>query len=181
MQCQECEKRPAAVHFKQIINGEKKEIRLCEVCAQEKGYVQNQNQGSSLHDLLTGLFNFDTPAVDASVQDSKQVKELQCPTCALTFSAFKEMGKFGCASCYETFAERLEPILRRVHAGNTTHAGKIPKRAGGSIQKRRQIKEYRIQLKKLIEEEKFEDAAVLRDKIKELESEEPEKREDSGE
>ena len=170
MQCQECHQRPASFHFQHIINGKKREINLCEVCAQEKGYVQQlQDQGSSLHDLLTGLFNFDSPFIGSQVTEPKQIKELQCPACNLTFSAFKELGKFGCATCYETFAERLDPILRRVHAGNTTHIGKIPKRTGGSIQKKRQLEEYRLQLKKLIEQEEFEKAAIMRDKIKALE------------
>jgi protein arginine kinase activator len=175
VECQECQKRPASVHFKQIINGEKKEIRLCEICAKEKGYLEGQTQGSSLHDLLTGLFNFEAPTIGSNTPGTQQVKELTCPTCNLTFSTFKEMGKFGCANCYETFAERLDPILRRVHSGNTTHAGKIPKRTGGDIKKKRKIEEYRAQMKKLIEEEAFEDAAIVRDKIKALESERLEK------
>lgn len=179
VECQECQKRPATVYFKHVINGEKKEVRVCEVCAQEKGYMQSQDQGSSLHDLLTGIFNFDTYPFGTQVSDKKQIKELQCPNCKLTFSAFKEIGKFGCATCYETFSERLSPILRRVHAGNTTHAGKIPKRTGGNIQKKRQLEEYRIQMKKLIEEEAFEEAAVLRDKIKALETQASAKRGES--
>ncbi|MCM3741075.1 UvrB/UvrC motif-containing protein [Oceanobacillus luteolus] len=181
MRCQECEERQATVHFKQIINGEKKEFHLCEVCAQEKGYMQMPNQGSSLHDLLTGLFNFDSAPLGAQTASTQQLKELQCPSCQLTFSAFKEMGKFGCATCYETFSGRIDPIIRRVHAGNAKHAGKIPKRTGGSIQKKRQLEEYRAQLKKLISEEAFEDAAVLRDKIKALEKEGLDKREASEE
>lgn len=181
MKCQECDKRPATMHFKQIINGEKKTVRLCEVCAQEKGYLKSHGQTSSLHDLLTGLFNFDTTLFGPPISEAQPVKELTCPNCNLTFSSFKEMGKFGCATCYETFSGRLDPILRRVHSGNTTHAGKIPKRTGGHIQKKRQIKEYREQIKKLIEDEAFEDAAVLRDKIKKLEGETLEKREESEE
>lgn len=180
MQCQECQQRPATVHLKQVINGEKREIRLCEVCARDKGYMQSQDGASSLHDLLTGLFNFDTHPL-GQFGKAEQKKEIQCPNCSLTFTAFKEIGKFGCASCYETFADRLDPILRRVHAGNTQHAGKIPKRIGGSIQKKRQIEDYRVQLKKLIEEEEFEDAAIMRDKIKALENEELDKREGSEE
>lgn len=178
MRCQECQQRPATIHFKQVINGKKREIQLCEVCAQEKGYMQLHDQGSSLHDLLTGLFNFDSPFIGSQVAEHQKSKELQCPACNLTFSAFKEMGKFGCATCYETFSERLEPILRRVHAGNIAHAGKIPKRTGGSLQKKRQLEEYRIELKKLIEEEAFEQAAILRDKIKALEKDVRSARED---
>ena len=37
MICQECNQRPATLHFTKIINGEKTEVHLCEKCAQEKG------------------------------------------------------------------------------------------------------------------------------------------------
>lgn len=171
MQCQECHQRPATLHFQQIINGEKSEIKLCEVCAQEKGYGQTSDENYSLHDLLTGLFNFDTSQINPQTkQQSQQTKELQCPRCKMTFSDFKKFGKFGCASCYDTFSQKIDPILRRVHAGNMEHSGKIPKRIGGSLKRKKQIEDYRSQLKKLIEQEAFEDAAIIRDKIRALEN-----------
>ncbi len=37
MLCPECGKRPATIHYTKIVNGEKSEFHLCEVCAQEKG------------------------------------------------------------------------------------------------------------------------------------------------
>ncbi len=172
MQCQECQQRPATFYFQQIINGEKKEVHVCEVCAYEKGYIPATEESYSLEDLLKGLFHFDT-SQQLGTQPIQQTmpKEEQCPKCKMTFTEFQQIGKFGCASCYEAFSQRIEPILRRVHAGNTKHSGKIPKRIGGSIQKKRQIEDYRSQLKKLIEAEAFEKAAELRDKIKALEEE----------
>ena len=37
MLCQECNKRPATLHFTKIVNGEKTEFHICESCAREKG------------------------------------------------------------------------------------------------------------------------------------------------
>lgn len=37
MLCQECNKRPATLHFTKIVNGEKTEFHICETCAKEKG------------------------------------------------------------------------------------------------------------------------------------------------
>ena len=45
MICQECNQRPAALHFTKIINGEKTEVHLCEKCAQEKGEMFMFNGG----------------------------------------------------------------------------------------------------------------------------------------
>lgn len=170
MECQECHKRPASVHFTQVINGNKTEVHVCEICAKEKGYMTEPEEGYSLHNLLTGLFNFDSAKMGKPEASFKQTKELQCTQCKMTFSEFKRTGKFGCASCYHTFSNRLDPIFRRVHSGNTQHHGKIPKRKGGNLHAKKQMKMYRAELQQLIDNEAFEDAAKVRDKIKELEN-----------
>lgn len=168
MKCQECHKRPATLHFTQVINGQKIEVNVCELCAKEKGYISYQEDGYSLHNLLTGLFNFDTASFNSPAPQA--LKEKKCPQCGMTFSQFKEVGKFGCATCYHTFEDRLDPILKRVHAGNTRHAGKIPERAGVNLQMKKRLQEYRQQLQHLVETEAFEEAAKVRDKIREIES-----------
>ena len=169
MKCQECQKRPATLHFTQVINGNKREIHVCEMCAKEKGYMTYPEEGYSLHNLITGLFNFDSSQMDTHQGTAfQQMKELQCPKCELTFSKFKRAGKFGCAQCYHTFASHLDPIFRRVHSGNTKHFGKIPKRQGGNLHIKKQLETYKKKLQELIEHEAFEEAAIVRDKIKEL-------------
>ncbi|MBY7141656.1 UvrB/UvrC motif-containing protein [Virgibacillus sp. NKC19-3] len=171
MQCQECQQRPATLHFTQVINGTKTEIHVCEVCAKEKGYMTYPEEGYSLHNLLTGLFNFDSAMMESQQSNSyNQVKELKCPQCGMSLSTFKKVGKFGCATCYDTFSERLDPILRRVHSGNTKHYGKIPKRMGGDLHTKKQLESYKAELQQLIEDENFEEAAQIRDKIKALQN-----------
>ncbi|HLS08860.1 UvrB/UvrC motif-containing protein [Lentibacillus sp.] len=167
MECQECHKRPATLHFTQVINGEKEEVYVCEVCAKEKGYMSYPEEGYSLHHLLSGLFNstFESPKNTSS----QQTKELQCPKCDMTLSEFKRVGKFGCPSCYETFSDNLDPVFSRVHSGNTKHYGKIPARIGGNMRIKRQVDAYKEELQRLIKNEAFEEAATVRDKIKELE------------
>ena len=169
MECHECLERPATLHYTQVVNGHKTEVKICEVCAKEKGYMTTYpEEGYSLHNLLTGLFNFDTGHV--KTPGSHIQKEHQCPKCGLTFSEFKQIGKFGCGECYHTFSANLNPIFRRVHSGNTEHRGKIPKRKGGSLHLKKQIVINKAELQELIMNEEFEQAAVIRDKIKELEA-----------
>ncbi|MCT1904904.1 UvrB/UvrC motif-containing protein [Oceanobacillus sojae] len=175
MECQECHERKATLHFKHIINGQETKISLCEVCAKKKGYLSYPEEGYSLNDLLSGLFQKDglnlSSAGTTKSSQSNQSQELKCSSCGRTFSEFKKAGKFGCANCYASFDSKVEPILRRVHAGNTKHTGRIPKRAGKYIQQKQLISSHKEELKQLIEEEEFEKAAVLRDKIRELEKE----------
>lgn len=171
MKCQECQERQATHHFTQIVNGNLNEVHVCDICAEEKGYTNYLEDSSSLQQLLTGLFNFDTSNLVNQVNSGgQQTKELTCPDCGMTLSDFKRVGKFGCSSCYETFSESLEPILRRIHAGNSKHTGKIPKRIGNDLKVRRELDQYKKELQHLIEIEAFEDAAKIRDKIKVLEN-----------
>lgn len=170
MKCQECHKRPATLHFTQVIHGHKTETHVCEVCAKEKGYMAYPEEAFSLHNLLTGLFNFDSADVSSqSKSPIQQINDVQCPKCEMTLSEFKRVAKFGCVECYQTFSSQLDPILRRVHRGNTAHHGKIPKRKGGHLHLKKELDSLRGKLQTLIKNEEFEEAATVRDEIKELE------------
>lgn len=172
MKCSECNKRPATLHLTQIINGKKTELNVCEICASKKGYINQSEEAYSLHDLLTGLFNFGSSQLELQNENFfSSAEDLQCPKCKMTFNDFQRIGKFGCASCYDAFKSKLDSIFRRVHSGNTKHIGKIPKRKGAHLHTQREIETHREELQRLIEQEEFEQAAVVRDKIKKLEAE----------
>jgi protein arginine kinase activator len=163
MLCDICQKRPATLHFTEIINDQINEIHLCEECAKEKGVDEIPIKPSfSLADLFAGLLETEKPfALDKEVV-------LKCKNCGLTYGDFKERGKLGCSQCYETFKENLLPLLRRIH-GSTQHTGKSPLEVGGKLKYLNQIKELRRELNKAVLREEFERAAEMRDKIKELE------------
>lgn len=171
MICSECNQRPATLHFTKIINGEKAEYHLCEKCAQEKGdmFVISGSSGYSINNLLAGLLNID-PTFQKTKQDPfQQEKIIQCDQCSMTFQQFIKIGRFGCAHCYEAFKEQLNPVLKRLHSGNSAHNGKIPARIGGTLHLRKNIEELKQTLKELISEEEFEKAAEIRDEIRLLE------------
>ncbi|QAY67825.1 UvrB/UvrC motif-containing protein [Paenibacillus protaetiae] len=166
MICQECGKRPATLHFTKIVNGEKTEFHICEACAREKGEsLPGAPNGFSIHSLLSGLLDFE-PAGAAG--GGVKPKAARCDECGLTYAQFSKIGRFGCSSCYKHFADHLDPLLKRVH-GNTVHVGKIPKRYGGQIQYKREIEQLRRDMQGRIEREEFESAALIRDRIRELE------------
>ncbi|GIP55721.1 MULTISPECIES: UvrB/UvrC motif-containing protein [Paenibacillus] len=168
MQCQECGKRPATLHFTKIVNGEKTEFHICEACAREKGeMIPGTTGGFSIHNLLSGLMDFH-PGIQGHPSAAKQNENIRCEECGLTYSQFSKIGRFGCSSCYKYFNDRLDPLFKRVH-GNTVHVGKVPKRAGSHIQVQRKLDDLRRELQYRIVQEEFEEAAALRDQIRELE------------
>ena len=167
MLCQECGSKPATLHFTKIVNGEKTEFHICESCAREKGEgLPGTANGFSIHSLLSGLLDFD-PASQNGLGPKPQT--IRCDECGLTYSQFSKIGRFGCSSCYRHFSNRLDPLFKRVH-GSITHVGKIPKRSGGQIQFKREVEQLKKELHHHIEHEEFEDAANIRDRIRDLES-----------
>ena len=88
----------------------------------------------------------------------------------------------GCSNCYAAFGSYLIPLLRRIH-GSAIHTGKLPagKFPSGVVKteplKKVQIKtrakstlsDLKDELQEAIRLENFEQAAKLRDKIRELE------------
>jgi protein arginine kinase activator len=168
MLCQECGKRPATLHFTKIVNGEKTESHFCEACAREKGdMIPGTANGFSIHHLLSGLMDFE-PGGGASPAAKKSAQSLHCENCGMTYAQFSKLGKFGCSRCYKHFADRLDPLFRRVH-GTAKHAGKIPKRSGGQVHYKREIEHLKRELQWLVEKEEFEQAAKIRDRIRDLE------------
>ncbi|MBM7542887.1 UvrB/UvrC motif-containing protein [Amphibacillus cookii] len=170
MECEICHENPATLHLTNYINGQKTELHVCQKCAMEKGYIEPKDDAYTIHDLLSGLFNFNSNLSNQPGINKSNQNELTCPHCKMTYHQFAKVGKFGCAHCYKTFEDHLNPIFRKVHSGNTEHTGKIPKRQHVHLQQKRLIQDYRNRLKTLIDEENFEEAAKLRDRIKALES-----------
>jgi protein arginine kinase activator len=132
-------------------------------------FMLSGESGFAFNNLLAGLLNIDPTFQKPSQNPFQQEEILQCQHCSMTFSQFLKVGKFGCAHCYETFKEQLNPVLKRLHSGNWAHNGKIPKRIGGEFQLRKQIEEYKMDLREAISQEEFEKAAEIRDQIRLLE------------
>ncbi|MBO8165234.1 MAG: UvrB/UvrC motif-containing protein [Brevibacillus sp.] len=172
MNCEECGKRPATLHLTKIVNGEKTEYHICEHCAQEKGDVISGFHNFSIHNILSGLLNFDPMAKNSfsSSLNSQTTthKPLRCETCGLTYAQFSKSGRFGCSDCYRYFGDLLDPLFRRIH-GNNNHIGKVPERTGGQLKIRKELEQLKTQLKRYVETEEFEKAAEIRDRIRALE------------
>ena len=168
MLCQNCGKNPATTHIKTIVNGKLTEYDLCSECARETGYT---NFFKDMHfdfgNLLGGFIG--TPAAKGAVA--------RCPKCGASFEEITECGKIGCMECYKVFHDRLLPTIHRIH-GTAKHKGKIPGTAAlrivepagkMTVVEASPLDKKRAALKAAIEKQDFEQAAVLRDEIKEME------------
>ncbi|SDC47825.1 UvrB/UvrC motif-containing protein [Shouchella lonarensis] len=165
MMCQECQERQATLHFKKVIQGEKTEIHLCEQCAQGKGDGLLGGDHFSVHHLFSDLFHSE----GSNQAERRQFQtKTACRQCGMSYDQFRNVGRFGCARCYEAFADKLPAVFKRVQTGNERHQGKIPRRIGKSLQIEREITGLRTHLASLVAREEFEEAARVRDEIKQL-------------
>ena len=184
MLCQRCQQRQATVFFSQTVGNQTTQAHLCEVCAQEqsKAYGLNAmffNPFAAISDFLNNFMNWgegQITEVNSGRAGSVAVDpQAQCPHCGYQLSTFRQNGRLGCTQCYEAFKTALEPLISSIH-GNVRHVEEnenVEKGDGGNIAPQgvggADAKELRERLKKAVENEKYEEAARLRDEIKKLE------------
>ena len=163
--CQNCGKNPATLHLTEIQDNRMTELHLCHACAEEKGLnATPKSQKFSIGELLANMVD------GMSTADEERVGPVQCPSCGMHYSTFKETGRLGCARCYDAFGAKLRPLLRRIH-GSTRHVGKLPAHDASVVTPQRQVQRLHDELLKAVEREEFERAAEIRDRIKSLEKE----------
>ena len=168
MICQNCEKNEATTHIRQVVNGDTTQMHLCAECAQHLGYGDMfSGFGLNLDDFFGGFLG-DT------VQKLVSPTEQRCSKCGNTFSDIVRSGKVGCSECYKTFYDKLLPSIQRIH-GRIKHNGK--QAAAVEItdvpvetKEENPLEKLKQELADAIEKQEFEQAAVIRDKIKELEN-----------
>ncbi len=161
MLCQKCNKNQATVHIKNTVNGETTELMLCSKCAETENLSSFWSFPSEK--LFSGFYS------DSIFGSEFLPKQKVCPVCGTKRSDLASSGKAGCAKCYEIFGDELSRIIKGIH-GNTLHSGSRPGKHMEQLEKNREIETLKKEMQSAVEEQDFEKAAALRDKIKELES-----------
>lgn len=108
MLCQNCQRKDAVAHLKRIVNGESAEVHLCSDCARALGVADVFPDFGSPFGELFG-------AGTASEQTYPGLRSIRCDICGFSFDDIARTGMPGCPSCYGVFAEKLRPMLRKLH------------------------------------------------------------------
>jgi protein arginine kinase activator len=156
MLCCICKEKEATVHLTEIKGDKLHKVDLCDDCAKQKGV---NDSGFSIADLEFGL------GASQEIEQAAGGTVVKCSKCGFTQADFKKSGRLGCAECYHTFSEGLDGLLKTMHKG-THHAGKVPHALRQSRDLNDRLKTLQKKLAKAIEEENFEQAATVRDEIK---------------
>ena len=165
MQCQICKNNEATIHLTEITNGVRTEMHLCEQCAPEQGITIKSQV--PLNELLGNLLSVQPS--DDELSGFEQQQEV-CPHCGFNLDEFRKEPLLGCPYDYELFEKPLMPIIQKAHDGKTTHCGKIPSRTPKDAKKQIDLLNLRSRLEAAVQNENYELAAELRDKINKHES-----------
>jgi protein arginine kinase activator len=155
MKCQKCT-NAATLHITEVIaESQFEELHLCEQCAQKYLYEPQPKggtgKGSAAEQLDEGMFS-----------------QQECPSCGMKFVDFRNTGRFGCPHDYQVFREDLLPLLENIH-GDTRHCGKTPRRSPQLREAETELIQLRNRLKLAVNKEDYEEAAHIRDRIRQLE------------
>jgi len=174
MLCENCKKNTATVHMQGFMNGAKTELHLCQECSFN---MVNMEMPISMENIFKGILESVQSMGPITLgqgqpagpgRTAKRQAPGPCKICDLTYEEFKAKGKLGCESCYQAFQKEIVALFKNVQ-GSTHHEGKFPKRAGQQIRQRREVDKLRINLKKAIDDENYEEAAKIRDQIRNME------------
>jgi protein arginine kinase activator len=151
----------ATVHLTDIVNGQKKETHLCQACAEKQELLKHQELNLSAI-LQTVIAPHLGPPAD-------ELGRLTCPVCGIKYMEFKAEGRLGCPHDYHVFRAALRPLLERIHRA-AQHIGKVPHNPDGSLARQSEIVDLRRQLRSAVEAEAYEEAARLRDLLRQKEA-----------
>ena len=177
MLCENCGKNEANVKYTENINGKVRELHLCEECSRKLGIGQiDFNIPIDFSNFLSGFMEPEfMPMLNG-------INRINCKTCGTTFDDILNTGMFGCSDCFETFQDRIDPIIKKIQ-GSNRHVGRVAKEIDNKIgnehkevkkSEENNVNENKLEklqeeLKEAIKEERYEDAAKIRDEIKKLE------------
>ncbi len=155
MKCDVCENE-ATVFLTQIINGQMTTVNLCDSCSKAKGVTDETGFG-----LAEAFLGGKQPPATMSSGDAV------CPSCGFTAGQLKKIGRMGCPDCYGAFRDGMDHLLKAMHKG-TRHVGKTPARLMSEGQLEGGLEMLAADLETAVEEERYEDAARLKQQIQDL-------------
>lgn len=162
MRCDICGENEATIHLTEVVNDQVTKLHICETCAKQKSDEMQSHFG--LTDLLSGLVE----GADVLGGGVPGMVEAKCPVCGSMYRDFQKSGRIGCGKCYDVFSKNLAELLRKIH-GSDKHVGKMPFSGKGSVKRNEDISRLKNELQQLVAAEEFEKAALLRDRINEME------------
>ncbi len=163
MKCQHCEK-PATFHITELTEPHGPMVlHLCEEHARQHLSEEAASPIASVAGALAKQLKLGQTKEELAELDRKE-----CPVCGITFLEFRNAGRLGCPYDYTHFQADLEPLLNNIH-DSLIHTGKRPKRVSPSADQQAELIRLRREMEEAVEQENYERASEIRDRLRELE------------
>ena len=163
--CESCGKHQASFRFTAMDGDGRRTSLLCVDCGVSHGIPREE-----LGDGRLDTREIWDEIVQRLASKDRDSQSLACPACGLTYVAFEQEGSLGCPGCYQTFMGDMTRLLREYH-GREEHRGKMPRLHGRRIDLRRRMLGVKENIQIAVSEERFEDAARMRDEMRDLDIE----------
>ncbi len=168
MHCDKCNKKKSTVIYHENLGGHARTLHLCADCARE------MEQAGELEEMSAAFAAFSSPML--GVMDRPQrsfhtviseiTEESVCSACGITAREIAQSGRTGCAVCYECLGDVMRKPYEDKHGG--TYRGQVPRLVRVREENACRMKLLRAQLADAVSGEQYEQAAILRDRIREL-------------
>lgn len=175
--CHICGK-PASIFLTKISDGKVTDLALCKDCAREKG-IFDPRKLTLAEQLFPAEISGEVEAfikkmiessymedAEADIHDSLPDMLTECPVCHFTLENYQQTGFVGCPECYKVFSSELASALGLPHAASAS-ARKVvePDYLDSPVLERGRLE---VLMQEAIRDENYEEAAALRDRIKNL-------------
>ena len=168
--CESCSSEPAVVHLVQIQDGAIAHTHLCQRCAQQAAEHGPATMAVvfAMPAMLSGLFGNVLKPEDAERRAGPpSLDDPVCGVCGTTLDQVTESGEARLRGCYDVFSSQVDQALATAD-DPPVYQGKLPHRLPEDVQGQREILRLRRMLEELVECERFEEAAGVRDRLAEL-------------
>lgn len=174
MKCRLCS-NPGTVLRTEFVNGHIEQFFYCRPCAESCGVLSGETLPPS--GVIPGLqLEFD---LKSHLGDLLPPSLLECPHCGWSSGELRKYQRVGCAGCYEFFKEDILVLLSHRHP-SVSHSEVAPQTPKAPLPTP-EIDRSKLQalLDKALKEERYEDAARLRDALRDGEAQEADAQHDS--
>jgi len=167
LECSECRKR-ITVHYTEIVGNVFAHSGMCSDCPQ-------------LHRRLKGT----NPAIEKALAEAGGTAGFVCGECQTTLENFRISNLVGCSNCYQVFGDVIvedlmtlkkvkSSVIKRQKSAGPLHIGRSPGETQ-EISPSLRLIALNEALEETLQREDYEQAAWLRDQIKELTEEKDER------
>ena len=156
MKCEICDMREAFITMNFFRPGTSHSLWICLSCMQKHTPLWQ--------DLDDEKRNHIFQHIHRAMQPRDEIIPV-CPVCGRSLKEFEQSASAGCAECYNVFADSVSETLSNINC-RLPYAGDFPTTEGASFISEK--REYLSLMKKAAEEHNYEEAAALRNKLKDM-------------